>query len=80
MCVCCEANGCVVPAKVVDHVEPHKGDKAKFWASTNWQPLCEWCHNNIKASVEAAWLAGRLPGDALRLGREVAGWVHPASR
>lgn len=36
--------GQVVPATVVDHIVPHKGDQALFWDSENWQPLCASCH------------------------------------
>ncbi|MDA9453068.1 HNH endonuclease [Bradyrhizobium sp. CCBAU 21359] len=43
---------CGKPAVVVDHVEPHKGDKAKFWDKGNWQPLCAHHHNSTKQSLE----------------------------
>jgi 5-methylcytosine-specific restriction protein A len=30
---------------VVDHVIPHKGDRALFWdEANNWQALCARCH------------------------------------
>ena len=80
LCVCCEANGVVHAAGLVDHVEPHKGDKAKFWDSANWQSLCEWCDKNLKRSVENDWLAGRADGRELSLARRLPGWVHPADR
>lgn len=32
------------PARVVDHVVPHRGDMVLFWDSDNWQSLCEPCH------------------------------------
>ena len=37
---------CPARATRVDHIEPHRGDMAKFWDSANWQPLCERCHNS----------------------------------
>lgn len=40
-----EKRGQYIPATVVDHIIPHKGDMAKFWDSDNWQPLCAACHN-----------------------------------
>jgi 5-methylcytosine-specific restriction endonuclease McrA len=43
---------CGKPASVVDHIEPHKGDKAKFWNSQNWQSLCSHHHNSTKQSLE----------------------------
>lgn len=41
----------VVEAKVCDHVEPHKGDEAKFWAGP-FQSLCFTCHNSSKQRME----------------------------
>lgn len=38
-----------VPATVVDHVKPHRGDKELFWDETNWQALCTPCHNRKTA-------------------------------
>ncbi len=37
--------GLHVPATVVDHIIPHKGDKKLFWDRKNWQGLCVSCHN-----------------------------------
>ena len=45
LCVECGRQGIVVPAVVVDHIIPHKGDMAKFWDMDNWQGLCAECHN-----------------------------------
>ena len=41
----CRHGGRLVPAEVVDHVVPHRGDPRLFWDYSNWQPLCEECHN-----------------------------------
>ena len=50
LCVECEKEGRLTPAKVVDHVIPHKGDKNLFWDSeNNWQSLCEY-HHNVKTA------------------------------
>lgn len=51
LCLECEKAGRLTPATVVDHVEPHKGDMAKFWSQRNWQPLCASCHS-IKTARE----------------------------
>lgn len=41
----CYEQGLSIPAEVVDHVVPHRGDKALFWATkTNLQGLCMACH------------------------------------
>lgn len=39
-------------AAVVDHITPHKGNKALFWDRSNWQALCKPCHDGFKRSVE----------------------------
>ncbi|MDM1274034.1 MULTISPECIES: HNH endonuclease signature motif containing protein [Acinetobacter] len=51
LCVECRRKGYVMPATVVDHIVPHKGDKELFWDKKNWQPLCE-THHNIKTASE----------------------------
>jgi 5-methylcytosine-specific restriction protein A len=48
-CVMCLPR--VVPAKVVDHIEPHKGDEHKFWNGP-FQSLCLDCHNGEKQRRE----------------------------
>ena len=80
LCVCCQAHGVVVAASVLDHVEPHKGDRAKFWDSANWQGLCDWCDKNLKRVVENRWLKGRAAAHELRLDRVTPGWEHPRDR
>ena len=37
-------------ATVVDHIVPHRGDRALFWAENNWQPLCKACHDRKTGS------------------------------
>lgn len=48
----CNHPGCTAPATVVDHVIPHRGDKALFWDRSNWQPLCAHHHNRHKQRQE----------------------------
>ena len=57
LCVDCRKKGYVMPATVVDHIIPHKGDKDLFWNKSNWQPLCV-THHNIKTASEdrGAWM------------------------
>lgn len=52
LCVYCEKIGKVTVANVVDHIIPHKGDQKLFWDQKNWQPLCKYCHDNIKSKEE----------------------------
>ncbi len=49
LCAECERNGMVQPATVVDHIEPHRGDRTKFWQTGNHQSLCATCHNRKTA-------------------------------
>ena len=56
LCVSCQREGRIVPANVVDHITPHKGNKQLFWDVNNWQALCTRCHNRKTASEDmGAW-------------------------
>lgn len=44
--------GQIVPATVVDHRIPHRGDPTLFWDRTNWQGLCKTCHDSHKQAQE----------------------------
>lgn len=44
--------GQCVPAEVVDHIVPHRGDTKLFWDKDNWQSLCETCHDSHKQAEE----------------------------
>lgn len=46
MCLYCFQRGIATAAIVVDHIIPHKGNKALFWDTRNWQPLCKPCHDS----------------------------------
>ena len=80
LCVSCQAHDHPQPADTVDHIIPHRGDKQLFWQRANWQALCEWCHNNIKAGLDRKYIAGRLDPSQLNLARRTDGWQHPADR
>ena len=45
LCAECLRRGKIVPAKVVDHIVPHRGDQKLFWDEGNWQALCKACHD-----------------------------------
>jgi len=47
LCVKCMREGKRVPATVVDHIVPHRGDRRLFWDINNWQSLCK-NHHDIK--------------------------------
>jgi 5-methylcytosine-specific restriction enzyme A len=80
VCVCCQANGVIVPATMVDHVVPHKGNPDVFWNKADWQSLCDWCHKAIKASVEYSWLNKQATIASLRLNRKHPDWRAPSER
>lgn len=52
LCVMCADMGRIVEASVVDHIEPHRGERARFWDTTNWQSLCKHCHDSHKQRLE----------------------------
>jgi 5-methylcytosine-specific restriction endonuclease McrA len=45
--------GQYVPAEVVDHITPHRGDMKLFWDRKNWQSLCKRCHDAAKQAEES---------------------------
>lgn len=67
LCCGCEAIGQVVPAVVVDHIIPHKGDHALFWDRDNWQACCKWHHDVVKQTLEQQFSSGHIGEAALRL-------------
>lgn len=44
LCVMCADAGVLTAAALVDHIEPHRGDRALFWDAKNHQALCYSCH------------------------------------
>ena len=67
--MCCEANGMIRAAELVDHVVPHKGDEALFWEPSNWQSLCQWCDKHIKRVLEHSYSKGKVSAELLKLSR-----------
>ena len=69
LCAYCELDGIVTAAALVDHLYPHRGDKAMFWEKRWWVPACKRCHDGFKKQIE---MAGRAALNALarRLGVE----------
>ncbi len=55
LCAQCGRDGRLTAATVVDHIEPHKGDKQLFWQRANWQPLCKPCHDRKTASEDGGF-------------------------
>lgn len=53
LCRMCVEDDRVTGATVCDHVEPHRGDRPRFFAGP-FQSLCETCHNSRKQKAERA--------------------------
>ena len=51
LCRMCMDEGKVTPAKVCDHIEPHRGDPVLFWSGP-FQSLCIQHHNADKQQIE----------------------------
>lgn len=62
MCECDECKAAPAPlrAVLVDHIQPHKGDMAKFWDRNNWQAMAKVCHDKKTAREDGGF--GRSPG------------------
>ena len=52
LCALCLPIGIMTPAKIVDHVTPHKGNEILFYNADNLQSLCKQCHDKAKATIE----------------------------
>lgn len=50
-CECeeCRKSGNPLPANVVDHIIPHRGDQKLFWDRKNWQAMNKRCHDKKTA-------------------------------
>jgi 5-methylcytosine-specific restriction enzyme A len=57
LCMCdeCERLGRLLPSSIVDHVRPHKGDRALFWDRSNWQALSKPCHDRKTATHDGGF-------------------------
>lgn len=58
LCVMCKARGRTEPARVADHIRPHRGDMALFLDPSNLQSLCFVHHNKDKQQEE--WTADNV--------------------
>lgn len=62
LCEMCKAQGVVRVARVVDHIRPHHGNRMLFWDyATNWQSLCDQCHNHKTMTQDKAKREGKAP-------------------
>lgn len=61
LCEKCRKAGRVTAARVVHHIEPHKGSWELF-CNSPLESLCEVCHNQHTASVERSGLPVKRVG------------------
>lgn len=55
---CDEGRKRLLPATVVDHRIPHRGDMALFWDSSNWQAMSKPCHDAKTAREDGGFGRG----------------------
>ena len=58
LCVMCQREGALRAATVVDHITPHRGNKALFWSRDNWQSLCVEHHGRKTATEDSGFSRG----------------------
>lgn len=61
LCECeeCKKSGRLIPATVVDHIIPHKGNYELFWDPSNHQAMAKRCHNKKTAREDGGFGNGR---------------------
>lgn len=52
LCVMCTKEGRIEPARICDHVVPHRGSAELFWDTGNLQSLCRHHHDADKQRTE----------------------------
>jgi 5-methylcytosine-specific restriction endonuclease McrA len=62
LCRFCMDRGQVTPARIADHIEPHRGDLDKFWYG-KLQSLCKRCHDSDKQRIERGGKPKPVIGD-----------------
>ncbi|QYR24304.1 HNH endonuclease [Paenibacillus sp. sptzw28] len=57
LCACdeCARLPVPMPAEVVDHIKPHRGDTNLFWDPSNHQPMAKRCHNRKTAREDGGF-------------------------
>ena len=80
LCIGCKAVGETALTEVTDHIVPHHGIRSLFWTKANWQPCCQWHHNNVKPVLERRFEAGQATVVDLHLDSEMARSVTRALR
>lgn len=57
ICECkeCKESGRILPATVVDHIKPHKGNYELFWDPNNHQAMAKRCHDKKTATEDGGF-------------------------
>lgn len=57
LCECdeCKQNNRVLPATIIDHKIPHKGNYDLFWDEDNWQAMAKRCHDRKTAKEDGGF-------------------------
>jgi hypothetical protein len=69
LCRYCQMLGRITPATVCDHITPHRGDLALFYAGP-FQSLCATCHSAVKQAEEQSGHARGCDVHGNPIGRE----------
>lgn len=56
---------CPAPSTVVHHKIPHRGDRSLFWRRSNWEPVCQPCHDGPCQQEERNGYHNAVDGDGL---------------
>jgi hypothetical protein len=69
LCRYCQQMGRVTAATVCDHITPHRGDVALFYAGP-FQSLCATCHSSAKQAEEKSGVVRGCDVDGKPFGRD----------
>jgi 5-methylcytosine-specific restriction endonuclease McrA len=54
LCAYCELEGRLTPARLTDHLYPHRTYADVFWRKEWWVSSCKSCHDGMKQAAERA--------------------------
>jgi len=63
-CRLCSEASVRTPATVVDHIDPHRGNRFRFFAGP-FQSLCKQCHDRAKQQSEKLGYSTKIGSDGL---------------
>ncbi len=63
LCVRCLAHGKTVPTTTINHIKPHRGDRALFFCYGNTESVCADCHDRHIQREEVRGYSGEVGAD-----------------